>query len=88
MSIKVTDKYYIDADRFQFIALEKKTAKEGKNAGKEWFDPVAFCGNLFQLKNWIFNQEIRDNIELINNISKCVELSNTIDKSLMGVGKK
>lgn len=88
MSIKVTDKYYIDADRFQFIVLEKKKAEKGKNAGQEYLDPVAFCGNLFQLKNWIFNQEIRDNIELLDNISKCVELSNTIDKSLMGVGKK
>lgn len=88
MSIKITDKYYIDADKFQFIVLEKKIAKEGKNPGSIKYDPVAFCGNLFQLKNWILNQEIRDNVDLLNNINKCVELSNTIDKSLMGVGKK
>ena len=86
--IKITERFYIEADRFQFIVLEKKISKEGKNVGSVKYDPVAFCGNLFQLKNWIYNQEIRDNIDLLNNITKCVELSNTIDKSLMGVGKK
>ena len=86
--IKITDRFYIDSDKFQFIVLERKIAKEGKNVGSVKYDPVAFCGNLFQLKNWIYNQEIRENIDLLNNMNKCVELSNTIDKSLMGVGKK
>ena len=86
--IKITERFHIEADRFQFIVLEKKISQEGKNPGSIKYDPVAFCGNLFQLKNWIFNQDIRDNIDLLNNLNKCVELSNTIDKSLMGVGKK
>lgn len=86
--IHIEGNYYLDADRFQFIICEKKVAVTGKNAGREYFDQVAFCGNLFQVKNWLFTQEVRSNIEIIKNIEECVKLSNTIDKSLMGVGKK
>lgn len=86
--IHIEGNYYLDADRFQFIICEKKVAVTGKNAGQEYYDQVAFCGNLFQVKNWLFTQEVRSNIEILKNIEECVKLSNTIDKSLMGVGKK
>ena len=85
--IHIEGNYYLDADTYQFIICEKKVRKDGKDAGSEYYDQIAFCGNLFQVKNWLFNQELRSNIELIKNIGKCVELSNSIDKSLTAVGK-
>ena len=86
--IHIEGDYYLDSDRFQFIICKKLIAKTGKNVGQEYYDPVAFCGNLFQVKNWLFNEEIRNDLDIIKNIEECVKLSNTIDKSLMGVGKK
>ena len=86
--IHIEGNYYLDADRYQFIVCERKVKKEGKDIGSEYYDQVAFCGNLFQVKNWLFNEEVRSNIEIFKNIEECVKLSNTIDKSLMGVGKK
>lgn len=83
--IKITDRWYLDSDRFQFIIREKKLSKKD---GKEYLDPTAFCGNLFQVKNWLLNQEIKDNLGLIENIDECIRLSNTIDKTLTGVGKR
>ena len=83
--IHIEGDYYLDSDRYQFIINRKMV---NKKTGKEYFNPVAFCGNLFQVKNWLFNEEIRDNIEILKNIEECVKLSNSIDKSLMGVGKK
>lgn len=83
--IKITDRWYLDSDRFQFIVKEKKLSKKD---GKEYLDPVAFCGNLFQVKNWLLNQEMKDDLSLIENIDECIKLSNSIDKTLTGVGKK
>lgn len=82
--LKITDRWYLGSDSMQFIAYEKTTNRKGE----EIYNPRAFCGNLFQLKNWLINKEILDNIELLNNIKRCEELSNTIDKTLTGVGKK
>ena len=83
--IHIEGNYYLDADTYQFIVYEKVISKKN---GRESYNPRAFCGNLFQLKDWLINKEIFDNIELLNNISRCEELSKTIDKTLTGVGKK
>jgi len=82
--IQINDRWYLGSDAFQFIVYEKAINKKGKEA----FYPRAYCGNLFQLKNWLINKELFDNVELLENIKRCEELSNTIDKTLTGVGKK
>lgn len=83
--IHIEGDYYLDSDRYQFIINRKMV---NKKTGEEYFNPVAFCGNLFQVKNWLFNEEIRNDLQILKNIEECVKLSNSIDKSLMGVGKK
>ena len=83
--IRITDRWYLDSDSMQFIIYEKTISKK---TGKDVYNSRAFCGNLFQLKNWLINKEIFGNIELLSNISRCEELSKTIDKTLTGVGKK
>ena len=82
--IKINDRWFLGSDSMQFILYEKTISKKN---GKEVYNPRALCGNLFQLKNWLINKELLDNIELLGNIDKCIELSNTIDKTLTGVGK-
>lgn len=84
--LKINGRWYLDSDSMQFIIYEKTISKSGKTAGQEVFTPKAFCGNLFQVKNWLFNQEIKDNVELLNNIEERVKLSNSIDGELYGSG--
>lgn len=40
--IEVGDRFVVTSDQFQFILHEKKIAKSGKNAGKEWLDTIGF----------------------------------------------
>lgn len=84
--IELSERWFLDSDNLQFILYEKTMGQDGKRKGVEVFTAKAFCGNIEQLKNWIINQELKDNIELLNNIDKCIELSNTIDRSLSEVG--
>ena len=66
--LKINDKYYLDSDRFQFIVREKYIGTDGKRKGEEVFKDVAFCGNLFQVKAWIMQNEIRSDLTLLENI--------------------
>lgn len=47
--IEVGDRFVVTSDRFQFILQEKKTAKSGRNAGKEWLDIVGFYPTISKL---------------------------------------
>jgi len=69
--IKLTDKYILDSDKFNFI-VKIKTEK-----GK--YREVAYCGNLKQVKNWIMENEIKADLTLLENIDKVIEMSNTLD---------
>ncbi|MNT57144.1 hypothetical protein D3C72_1944930 [compost metagenome] len=39
----------ITSDQYQFILQEKKIAKSGKNAGREWLDIVGFYPTISKL---------------------------------------
>lgn len=51
MSIKIDigQRYIVTSDQFQFILQEKKVAKSGKNAGKEWLDAVGYYPTISKL---------------------------------------
>ena len=82
--IHIYDKWYLDSDAFSFIISERSTIKDenSKNFGQEIFKNVAYCGNLYQVKNWLMNEEIRSNLELLNNLDECIKMSNSIDSGL------
>ena len=77
----INDKYYLDTDAFSYIIKEKKIRKKN---GQIYYDPIAFCGNLVQLKDYLINKEILENIELLNNIDEVIKLSHAIDKVFVG----
>lgn len=81
--IKINDRYYIDSDPYSIAVLERRVVEEGKNKGQEYFTAIAWCGNLIQLKEYLMFQSLKDNIELLNNIEKCIELSHTIDRGII-----
>lgn len=56
--IVIDDKFVITSDQFQFILQEKKIAKSGKNAGKEWLSTVGYYPKLSQLVSGLFHHSI------------------------------
>lgn len=47
--IEVGDRFVVTSDQFQFILQEKKIAKSGNNAGKEWLGVVGYYPTIFRL---------------------------------------
>jgi hypothetical protein len=47
--IRVADRFVVTSDQYQFILQEKKTAKSGKNTGREWLDTVGFYPTISKL---------------------------------------
>lgn len=82
--LKINENYYLDNDDLQYILLRKTTvtSKESKNFGKEMFKNIGYYGTLESLRKSLLEKEIKDNIELLNNIDKVVELKNELDMTL------
>ena len=80
--IKITDKYYLDSDSCNYILIEKSIVKkeDSKNYGTETFKNIAYYGNIEGLYNGIIEKEIKENIELLNNIDKSIAIKNEILK--------
>lgn len=78
--IKITDKYYLDSDSCNYILIEKSIVKkeDSKNYGTETFKNIAYYGNIESLYNGIIEKEIKENIELLNNIDKIIDIKNEL----------
>ena len=78
--LKINEKYYIDSDSCNYILLEKNVVQDekSKNYGKEVYKNVAYYGNLKSLYNGLIEKEIKENIELLNNIEKIIELKDRL----------
>lgn len=74
--LKINEKYYIDSDSCNYVLLEKSIVQDekSKNYGKEVYKNVAYYGNANSLYNGLIEKEIKENIELLNNIEKIIEL--------------
>lgn len=80
--LKINEKYYLDSDSLQYILIEKSVVQkeDSENYGKETFKNVGYYGTLELLKQSLLEKEIKDNIELLNNIDKVIELKNELKK--------
>lgn len=80
--LKINEKYYLDSDSVQYILMEKSTVKkeDSKNYGKEAFKTVGYYGTLESLKVALLEKEIKDNLELLNNIDRVIEIKNELKK--------
>ncbi|EOF5681364.1 DUF5405 family protein [Salmonella enterica] len=56
--IEIGGRYVVTSDQFQFILQEKKTAKTGKSAGKEWLAVVGYYPKLHQLVFGLIHHDI------------------------------
>ncbi|MDI9276226.1 DUF5405 family protein [Pantoea sp. EABMAA-21] len=59
MQIDIGDKYVLTADQYQYIVQEKKTVKEGKNAGSEYLSLVGYYPKLSQAINWLIHLDVQ-----------------------------
>lgn len=59
MQIDIGDKYVLTADQYQYIVQEKKTVKEGKNAGSEYLSLVGYYPKLSQAINALIHLDVR-----------------------------
>lgn len=68
--IQVGEKWVITSDQYQFILQEKKIAKTGKMAGKEWLDTIGYYPKISQLVSGLIHHHIHtsvvDSIEEMN----------------------
>ena len=81
--IKINDKYYLSSDAYAITICEKKVAQKGKNKGKTEYEPIAYCGTLKQVKEYLVTHELMENIDLIQNIDEIRKLCGQIDDSFM-----
>lgn len=56
--IEIGDRYVVTSDQFQFILREKKVAKTGSNADKEYLDTVGYYPKLSQLVSGLLHHSI------------------------------
>ena len=57
--IKISDKYSIDADEYQFVVVENKIARKGKNAGEAYQTTVAYVNDITHALEVIYGRETR-----------------------------
>ncbi|HCT9709452.1 TPA: DUF5405 family protein [Citrobacter werkmanii] len=56
--IEIGDRYVVTSDQFQFILRERKFAKSGSDAGKEYLDTVGYYPKLNQLVSGLLHHTI------------------------------
>lgn len=80
--LKINEKYYIDTDKCNYILLEKSIIQDekSKNYGKEVYKNVAYYGSVNSLYAGLIEKEIKENIELLNNIDKIIQLKDELLK--------
>lgn len=59
MQIDISDKYVLTADQYQYIVQERKTVKEGKNAGSEYLSLVGYYPKLSQAITGLIHLDVQ-----------------------------
>lgn len=57
--ISIGDKWVVTSDQYQFILNEKKIAKSGKDAGKEWLSTIGYYPKISQLVTGLIRHNIQ-----------------------------
>ena len=67
---KITEKYYLGSNKSTFILYEKKISA----TGKETYKNLGYMATLEAVYTTLINKELREDIELLNNIEKINEM--------------
>ena len=89
MAIKISDKYSIEADEYQYIVVENKIAKKGKNAGEAYQTTVAYVNDITHALEVIYGRETRKWVsEHKATLQSAAKAFNKIAKDIKEFGKK
>lgn len=67
---KITEKYYLGSNKSTFILYEKKISA----TGKETYKNLGYMATLEAVYTTLINKELREDLELLNNIEKINEM--------------
>lgn len=74
MQISIGEKYVVTGDQYQYILNERKTVKEGKNAGSEYQQTVGYFPKLSQLVAALLHLECRTtDVASLEHLEKYIE---------------
>lgn len=68
--LKITEKYYLGSNKNNFVLYERKVSE----TGNERFKNIGYICTLDALYQTLIEKEIRENLELLNNIEKINEI--------------
>lgn len=80
-AIQINDKYRLESDDLQYILSKKFINKKGE----EKYKPIAFANKLEQIATYLYEQSIKDNLELLENLNKCIAMKKDLEKKLESV---
>lgn len=67
---KITEKFYLGSNKNTFVLYERKVSEEGK----ESFKKIGYCATLEAVHTTLLEKEIKDDLGVISNIEKIVNL--------------
>ena len=68
---KITEKYYLGSNKNNFILYERKVSE---TTGKGTFKTLGYMMTLDKVYTTLLDKEIKENIELLNNIQKITSM--------------
>ena len=71
---EITKNYYLGSNKTNFTLLEKKVSESGKETMKN----LGYFSSLDQVYDALIKKEIKDNMELLNNLKEIVLLVNEL----------
>ena len=72
--LEITKNYYLGCNKTNFTLFEKKVSENGKESMKN----LGYYSSLEQVYDALIKKEIKDNMELLNNIKEIVSLVNEL----------
>lgn len=86
--VRIAKEYYLDSDSYNFTLYERKFSQSEKNKGKEYFKALGYYGSIKNLYEAIIQREVSDDLGLIENMDKIINLMEEIKDGLSNITPK
>lgn len=83
--LRIAKEYYLDSDSYNFTLYERKISQGEKNKGKEYFKALGYYGSIKILYEAIIQREVSDDLGLIENMNKIINLMEEIKDGLSNI---
>lgn len=86
--LRIAKEYYLDSDSCNFTLYERKISQGEKNKGEEYFKALGYYGSIKNLYEAIIQREVSDDLGLIENMNKIINLMEEIKDGLSNITPK